>query len=217
MLFSVFYIIKGTYGTLAISVTSMVGGICVGVLAGLAHTSPMRGLRLLARTYSHSIRGVPILVLLFAVFFGIPMVTGYEPSAFIAITIGFIVWTGAYVGEIVRAGIEAIHKDQWDAARAIGMNYYQQLRYVILPQSLKIIIPPAASLFIGLVKNTSLAYLLGYPELIKAGRTVMQTTLLTIPIFFTISVIYFLICYPLSRLSQKWEKRGMDGTYNPNY
>ena len=216
-MFSVMYLLKGTFGTLAISAVAMVGGAFIGILTGLAHTSTSRLLRLVAHAYSMSIRGVPILVLLFGVFFGIPMLTGYEPSAFVAITIGFVVWTGAYTGEIVKAGIESIHKDQWDAAKAIGMNYRQQLSYIVLPQATIVIVPPATSLFIGLIKNTSLAYLLGYPELIKAGRTVMQTTLLTIPIFLVVAGIYFMICFPLSRLAQKWERRGLNVTYRSDY
>lgn len=203
----VLYILKGALVTLEIAAIALVGGSCVGFLVGFAHTSRSGILNVAAHIYSEVLRSIPILIVLFVTYFGLPILFRVEISSLLAITVGFILWTGAYMSEIVKAGIQSVHRDQWDAARSLRMNYIQQMYYVVLPQAFRVIIPPAAGFFVGLIKDTSVVYILGYPELLRAGRTIIQRTRLSIPIFLGIAGIYFAICFPLSRFARKLENR----------
>jgi len=200
-----FFILRGALNTVKISIIALIGGTCFGLIMGLAHISRIRLLNIMAQVYSGVFRGIPILIWLFLIFFGIPLLTGQGVSISLTIYIGFILWTGAYMGEIFKAGIKSIPETQWKASRSLGMSYIQQMYYVILPQSLKVIIPPATGFFVGLVKDTSAAYILGYPELLRASRLVMQKTNAFFPILLGVAGIYFVICTPLSILAERLE------------
>jgi polar amino acid transport system permease protein len=138
-------------------------------------------------------------------FFGLPFM-GINlpplPSAFIALA----VYSVAYLSEIVRTGIESIAKTQWDGAASLGLNYFQTMRLIVLPQAFQIMIPPTVSFLIGLIKDSSLCAVIGLVELARTGNILVEKTHQPLLVFTIVAFIYFVICYPLSRYSQKLER-----------
>ncbi len=139
------------------------------------------------------------------VFFGLPFV-GINISAMSAAFISLSVYSVAYLTEIVRTGIESIAWTQWEASSSLGFNFLQTMRLVIFPQAFKIMIPPAVSFFIGLIKDSSLCAVIGIVELSRAGRIIVERSHQSLLIFTLVALIYFVVCYPLSRFSQHLEK-----------
>ena len=139
-------------------------------------------------------------------FFGLPFM-GINLSSMLSGLLGLTVYSTAYLAEIVRTGIDSISKEQWDASAALGLSYMQSMRAVILPQAFRIMIPPAVGFFIGLIKDSSLCAVIGFVELARAGRIIVEKTHQSLLIFSLVSVLYFMICYPLSNLSQKIEHK----------
>jgi polar amino acid transport system permease protein len=143
---------------------------------------------------------------IFIAYFGLSIL-GLNLPRFVAVSIPLILYTGAYMGEIVRAGIEAVPRDQWEAGRSLGMMYRQLMRYVVTPVAVRVMIPPSVGVLVQLVKGTSLAYVVGYVELTRAGYIVSQSTYATMLVFTLVGAIYFGINYPLSLASQRLEGR----------
>jgi polar amino acid transport system permease protein len=151
------------------------------------------------------IRGTPLMLQLMFIFFGLPFL-GFNIPSMTASFVALIVYSIAYLAEIVRTGIESIAATQWDGSASLGLNYWQTMRHVILPQAVKIMIPPTVSFFIGLIKDSSLCATIGLVELARAGRIIVERTHDSLLIFSIVALIYFVICYPLSRLSKKLER-----------
>jgi polar amino acid transport system permease protein len=151
------------------------------------------------------VRGTPLMAQLIFLFFGLPMM-GIEMPSLTAAMLGLSLYSVAYVAEIVRGGIDSVAKDQWDAATALGLNYLQTMWRVILPQALRIMLPPSVSFFIGLIKDSSLVAVIGFVELARAGRIIVERTNQSLLIFVIVAVVYFIICYPLSLFSQRLER-----------
>ncbi len=162
--------------------------------------------KLIARFYVWVIRGTPLLVQLFIIFYGLPAV-GIVLDPFIAATIGFTLSVGAYSSEIVRAAILSIHKGQWEAAFSVGMTRGQALRRVILPQAARVSVPPLSNSFISLVKDTSLAATITYMEMFKTAQQVAATTYEPLLVYSEAGVCYLLFCSVLSALQNYLEKR----------
>ena len=201
------FILKGALNTVEISIIGLIGGTCIGFIMGLAHISRIKLLNIIAQVYSGVFRSIPIVIWLFLIFFGTPFFTGRKVPLSLSVYTTFIMYTSAYMGEIVKAGIKSVPDTQWKAAKSMGMNYIQQMYYIILPQSLKVIIPTATGLFVGLIKDTSAVYIIGYPEVLRATRLVMQRTTVFFPILLGIAGIYFVICFPLSSFAQRLERK----------
>ena len=134
-------------------------------------------------------------------------ILGLQLPKFVAVSIPLILYTGAFMGEIVRAGVEAIPRGQWEAGWSLGMTYGQLMRWVVVPTAGRIMIPPTVGFLVQLVKGTSLAYVVGYVELTRAGYIVSQSTYATMLVFTLVGAIYFGINYPLSLASQRLEVR----------
>jgi polar amino acid transport system permease protein len=143
---------------------------------------------------------------IFIAYFGLSIL-GLNLPRFVAVSIPLILYTGAYMGEIVRAGVEAVPRGQWEAGRSLGMRYHQLMRYVVAPVAVRVMIPPSVGFLVQLVKGTSLAYVVGYVELTRAGYIVSQSTYATMLVFTLVGAIYFGINYPLSFASQRLEVR----------
>jgi polar amino acid transport system permease protein len=159
-----------TARTLAISAVSIVGGTLLGAVAGLCRVQPWRPLRILGGLYVESLRNVPLMLVLYLLYFG---VGAFLPiSSFAAAVVGLSVFEGAYIAEIVRAGIESIDRGQMEAARSLGMTWGQSMRHVILPQATRRSLPPLTGQFTALVKDSSLASLVSYEELMLVGRQI---------------------------------------------
>ena len=153
----------------------------------------------------NAIRGTPLMLQLVFLFFGLPFM-GINLSPLLSAIIGLSTYSIAYLAEIVRTGVESIAKDQWEAASALGMRYFPSMLFVVLPQAIKIMVPPTVGFFIGLIKDSSLCAVVGFMELSRAGRLIVEKTHLSFQVFLIIALLYFLICYPLSKMAKKMEK-----------
>ncbi|MGC9325699.1 MAG: amino acid ABC transporter permease [Desulfomonilia bacterium] len=202
----------GPLGGLALSIILALGGIFfafwVGIVFGLMRLSKRWYIRYPSIVYIEIIRGTPLLLLIFWFYFLAPVVLGRPLPEARSTLVAFTVFTGAYVAEIVRAGIQSIAKGQMEAARSSGLNYRQAMTYIILPQALRNMIPSFVNQFVSLTKDTSLAYIIGVQELTRAATQVNNRTLnAPAEIFFTIAVIYFIICFALTQTSRYLEKK----------
>jgi polar amino acid transport system permease protein len=201
-------LLRGALWTLALCVTSGVVGTVAGMLLGLAATSPSRIARAVGWTYVTLIRGLPLLIIVFFAYFAIPLIfPDLQLSAFTTAVIALSVFAAAYMAEIFRGSIEAIDRGQSEAAAALGLNYWRRLRHVILPQAMKVAVPPGIGFLIALVKDSSLVTVIGFIELTHAGTIVSNLTANPILTYSVVAVIYFVICYGISRLGRWYERR----------
>ena len=204
----------GLWLTAKISFIS-VGVSCItGTLFGLLMRSCTRAVRVACQIYLETIRIVPILVWLFVLYFGLPTWTNWHISGQWVCISGFSLWGTAEMGDLVRGALGSIERHQIESAKALGLKRHQIFRYIELPQGLRRVLPGAINLFTRMVKTSSLAALVGVVEIIKVGQQIIENSLLTVPnaslwVYGLIFVLYFLICYPLSlvaaRLERKWE------------
>ena len=198
-------LLMGLWLTLKISAISLVFALALGLVAGLGRVASNPAARNLAATYVEIIRGTPLLVQIFIFYFFIGTVL--QLSAFTAGVAALSVFTGAYVAEIVRAGIEGVARGQMEAARSLGMSYPQAMRYVILPQALRKTLPPLTGQFINLIKDSSLVSVMALTDLTKAGREVVSSTFSPFEVWFCVAAMYLLLTGSLSLLVRHLEKR----------
>ncbi len=205
------YMLKAALVTLALSGASVAIGSCIGAVVGWIRTfrivknNPL--LWGLTAIYVDIIRGTPLLLQVYMFYYALPVLTGVETSVFLAGIGALCLYQGAFVSEAVRAGLEAIGKTQWWAGKSLGMSYWQTLRYIILPQAIRIIIPPFIGICLGVIKDSSLVSTIGFIELARSAMIVGRRTLYPLPPWFLAAAIYFVICFPISRFSQRIEKR----------
>ena len=209
--------IQGLWITLKVSVFSIIFGILIGVIGGIARISDNPALKWSAIAYVELIRGSPLLVQIFIWYFVLGTMFNrllaaygfYEiPSIWYGVA-SLACFTGAYVTEIVRAGIQSIHRGQMEAARSLGMTYAQAMRHIIMPQAMRRILPPLAGQFISLIKDSSLLGLIAVRELTKATREVITTQLNPFEMFFTCAALYLAMTFALSMFVQYLERRTM--------
>ncbi len=198
-------IAHGLWVTIEISFISLIFAVLLGLIFGLMRVAKNQTARNLSLTYVELIRGTPLLVQIFIVYFFIGTVLDFD--RFTAGVVALSVFTGAYVAEIVRAGIQAIPTGQMEAARSIGMSYPQAMRYIILPQALKRTLPPLAGQFINLIKDSSLVSVISITDLTKAGREVVSGSFAPFEVWFTVAALYLLVTGTLSWAIQRLEKR----------
>lgn len=198
-------LVEGLWLTLEISAVSLVFALVLGLFAGLGRVSANPLAHKLATTYVEIIRGTPLLVQIFIMYFFVGTVLSL--SAFAAGVAALAVFTGAYVAEIIRAGIEAVPKGQMEAARSLGMGYVQSMQHVILPQAIKKALPPLAGQFINLIKDSSLVSVMALTDLTKAGREVVSSTFAPFEVWFTVAALYLILTGALSYLVRRLELR----------
>jgi len=191
--------------TLAITFSSFLSAIVLGLLVALIRTSHIVLFQKIARIYVDVIRGVPLLVQIFFIYFGIGKILNLSqfPAGVIAISICY----SAYLSEIFRAGIEAIPKGQFDASKSLGMNAIQTMRYVILPQAFRIVIPPISNEFIACLKDSSLVSIIGLRELTRAGREFYSQYFVDFETWFIVGFIYFVMVMVISKFIFYIEKK----------
>ncbi|MGH8444902.1 MAG: amino acid ABC transporter permease [Solimonas sp.] len=195
----------GLWMTLKISAVALVFAILLGLVAGLGRVSRNPAAYGLATSYVELIRGTPLLVQIFIFYFFVGTVM--KLSAFTAGAAALAVFTGAYIAEIVRAGIEAIPRGQMEAARSLGMSVPQAMRHVVLPQAFKKTLPPLAGQFINLIKDSSLVSVMALTDLTKAGREVVASTFSPFEVWFTVALMYLLLTGTLSIFVRRLEKK----------
>ncbi len=199
------YLARGFWGTVTLGLLVMALGTALGVLVGLLRLS--RGVPYaLATAFVELFRDTPLLMQIFFLFFGLPAL-GIRLNAFVAAAVAMTFFAAANAAEIVRGAIQSIPRGQMEAARALGLSYLQSMRYVILPQATRRMIPPMMGLFTTLIKDTSLAAIVNVFELTTAARQVVERTLASFEIWLTVAGLYFFVCYPLSLLTQRLERR----------
>lgn len=196
----------GLIFTVPLTLITFVLGIVLGLSVALARLYGPAPLMMLVRFYVWLIRGTPLLVQLFLIFYGLPS-AGIVLDAFTAAVIGFTLNIGAYSSEIIRATLAAIPKGQWEAAYSIGMNWPQVMWRVILPQAARIAVPPLSNTFISLVKDTSLAAAVTVPELFQAAQRLASVTYEPLILYVETALIYLLFSSVLSTLQDKLEQR----------
>jgi polar amino acid transport system permease protein len=197
---------------MAMSILLAIGGVFgafwLGLLFGLMRLSKKKWIKWPAVFYIEIIRGTPLLMLIFWFYFLAPIVLGHTLPEATSALIAFIVFTGAYIAEIVRAGVLALPKGQTEAARGTGLSHFQTMVHIILPQALRNMIPSFVNQFVSLTKDTSLAYIIGVNELTRTATQVNNRTLIApTEIFITIAVLYFIICYVLTATSRRLERQ----------
>ena len=187
-------------------------GFFIGIAAGLGRLSENPIVHLPSLFYIEIIRGNPLIMVIFWVYFFSPILTGIQLDVFWSATIAFIIFSGAYLAEIIRAGVEALPPGQFEAAKAAGLSHRQAMQYIILPQALKMMIPAFVGQFITIFKDTSLAYIIGVFELTTVAQTVSNRLMFyPFEIYVAIGTLYFLCCYTMSRIANRLELRLAQG------
>lgn len=194
------------FTTIPLALITFIIGLVLATLTALCRISGNRVLEWIARIYVSIIRGTPLLVQLFIIFYGLPTV-GITMDSYTAAIIGFSLSVGAYASEIIRASILSIPKGQWEAAYTIGMSYPQALRRVILPQATRVSIPPLSNTFISLIKDTSLASMILVTEMFRKAQEIAATNYEFLVVYTEAGLIYWIICFLLSIVQQILEKR----------
>ncbi len=200
------FLLSGLKWTLALSAVGFVGGAIFGLLIALARTSPNKTIAKAAEYYIGIFQGTPLLMQLFVVYFGLPLI-GLRLDAWIAVAIGFTLHASAYLGEIWRGAIQAVPRGQTEAANALALKYWPRTRDIILPQALRISLPATIGFLVQLIKGTSLAALVGFTELSLAGKFIANQTFRPLVVYGVVGILYFLICWPLSLYGARLERK----------
>lgn len=193
--------------TLELSATAIVASTALGLIVAAMRTSRIPVVAQVARLYVEIFRGSPLPITLLFVYFGAALYLGYSVNLFVAAAIGLSIYHGAYIAEIFRSGIDAVPVGQREASRILGLTSVQTFRFVVLPQTTRIVFPPMVGQYLSLIKDTSIAFVIGLVELMKAGQSIVDRTGDPIPIYITIAALYFVVCYPLSLWVRRNEKR----------
>lgn len=199
-------LLLGARWTAALSLTTFAGGAVLGMALLLARTSRRRGLRLAARLYIELFQGTPLLMQLFLAFFGLSLF-GLDVPAWLAAGMALILWAAAFFAEIWRGCVESVPRGQWEASASLAMGYVQQMHHVILPQALRLAIAPTVGFSVQIVKSTALTSIIGFTELSKAGTIITNATFQPFTVYGYAALIYFALCWPMSCLSHRLERR----------
>ena len=197
--------------TIKITAMSVALGIFIGLFVGIARICRVRPLRWIAAVYVDFFRGTPLLVQIFLFYFAVPVIAGQRIDPYVAAVGSCGINSGAYIAEIVRAGIQSIDDGQMEAGRSLGMTWTQTMRYIIVPQAMKRVIPPLGNEFIALLKDSSLVSVIGFEELTRRGQLIIAKTYASLEIWFSVAIIYLIMTLTISRLVAFLEKR-----YNPD-
>jgi len=191
------FLLKGLQWTVVLSAIGLACGAVAGLLIALARTSHTPLLRRATAGYIGLFQGTPLLMQLFVTYYGLALI-GLNLDAWVAVAIGFTLHASAFLGEIWRGSIEAIGPGQTEASNALGIGYFARMRYVILPQAFRISLPATIGFLVQLIKGTSLAAIVGFTELARAGSIVANQTFQPLLVYGIVGVLYFLMCWPLS-------------------
>lgn len=197
---------QGWLLTILISVLALVGSTLVGVVAALARRSEILIIRYTSTIYINFVRGTPFLVLILLLFYGLPQITEHASRLLVGV-LALSLFAGAYIAEIVRAGIESVGQSQRESARAIGLTRTQAYRYVIFPQAIRHILPPLAGQFASLIKDSSLLFVIGLPEVTYAAQQINSATYSTLESFLPLALAYLILTLPIALASNVLEGR----------
>ena len=200
------FILEAARWTLALSLIAFIGGAIGGLVVALMRTSESAIARGVSTAFVQVFQGTPLLLQLFLVFFGAP-VLGWDVNPWIAAGVALVLNTSAFLGEIWRGCIQAVPRGQWEAADALGLHYVHRMRDVVLPQAFKIALAPTVGYMVQVIKGTSLAAIIGFTEVTRAGQIINNATFQPLIVFSVVAAIYFALCWPLSLLAARMERR----------
>jgi polar amino acid transport system permease protein len=200
------FLLQGALWTVALSACAFFGGALMGLFIALCRVSQFATVRGIAWAYIQIVQGIPLLVIMFAGYFGLPAL-GVQVSPLMAATLSMTIWVGAYFGEFWRGAIQAVPKAQWEAAECLALSSSQSMFKVIIPQAIRNATPGTVGFMVQIIKNTSLASAVSFVDLTRAGQLINNSTFQPFITFTVVAIIYFLLCYPLSVLSHRLDKR----------
>jgi polar amino acid transport system permease protein len=200
-----FFLVAAVRWTLLLTLIAFVGGGILGGVVAILRLSKNTAVRRAAAIYIQVIQSIPVLMVLFLSYFGLSL-AGVELPPLLAASLSLAIYVSAYLAEIWRGAIEAVPFQQWEASASLALSRAQQYRYIIVPQALRMSLPPTVGFLVQLVKNTSIVSVVGFVELSRAGQLVNNATFRPFEIFGVVALVYFLICFPLSRLSRHLER-----------
>ena len=192
--------------TVGLSLIAFIGGGVVGLLLLLLRLSKLPATTALVSAYVQLFQGVPLLVQLFLAYYGLGLF-GINTSPWVAAGIGLTLYASAFLTEIWRGCVDSIPKGQWEASQSLALSFSEQLRYVILPQALKIAVPPTVGFLVQVIKGTALASVIGFMELTKVGKTIANATFSPFLTFSCVALLYFVLCYPVSLYAKRLERK----------
>ncbi len=192
--------------TVALSLVAFIGGGIVGLLLLMARLSKGPGTDVFVGAYVQVFQGTPLLMQLFLTYFGIALF-GIKTSAWVAAAFALTLYTSAFLTEIWRGCVTSIPKGQWEASQSLAMSFWEQLQYIVLPQALKIAIPPTVGFLVQVVKGTSLASVIGFVELTKAGTMITNATFKPFIVYSCVALLYFALCFPISLYAKTLERK----------
>lgn len=200
------YLIFAARWTVLLTLSALVLGSLIGLFFAILRIVPFRPANLIALAYVNLIQGTPLLGQLFVFFFGLSIL-GLDVGAWPAAVAAFSLYAGAFLAEIWRGSLQSVPRTQWEASASLALTYAQRLRYVIIPQALRISVPPTVGFIVQLIKNTSLAAIIGFVELTRAGQIINAVTFAPLKVYLTVAAIYFVICFSLSLASRGLERK----------
>lgn len=200
-------LLMGAAVTIEITAVSVAVGFFIGLFAGIARISQIRILRLIAAVYADCIRGTPLLVQIFLIYFALPILTGHQIEPFAAAVMACGINSGAYISEIFRAGIQSVDSGQMEAGRSLGLTWWQTMVYVVLPQAIRNILPPLGNEFIAMLKDSSLVSVIGFEELTRRGQLIIAQTYGSFEIWLTVAALYLIMTLAISQVVAFLERR----------
>jgi polar amino acid transport system permease protein len=196
--------------TVVLSLIAFAGGGLVGFLLLITRLSHFNLGQRVVKVYVQVFQGTPLLMQLFLAYFGMAMV-GIETSPWLAASVALTLYSSAFLTEIWRGCVDAIPKGQWEASQSLALSFFEQLRYVILPQAFKIAIPPTVGFLVQVIKGTALASVIGFVELTKAGTMITNATFQPFLVYSCVAVMYFSLCFPVSYFAKQLERKVQRG------
>jgi len=199
-------LLTGLQWTVALSAVAFIGGGLIGLLIMAMRVSKLSAPRTLARVYIELFQGTPLLMQLFLVFFGVALL-GIDISPWVAAALALTLFTSAYLAEIWRGCVDSIANGQWEASASLALSPFEQLRYVILPQAMRIAVAPTVGFSVQVVKGTAVTSIIGFTELTKTGSMLANATFQPFMVYGFVALGYFILCYPLSLSARYLERR----------
>ncbi len=206
-------LIRALGQTVLLTGLSLVFAMIIGMVFGLMNVGHNRVLNLIGTIYVDAVRGVPLIVLAYFIYFGIPAgiqslgITGFRMNALQAGTIALSMNCGAYMAEIIRAGIQSVDRGQMEAGRSLGLSYGAGMALIVIPQAIRTMIPSIINQFIITLKDSSILSVIGFPELVNVGKTIMGNTMKCLETWAIIGIMYMVVIITLSKVSKKIERR----------
>jgi polar amino acid transport system permease protein len=200
-------LIAGACITVEITALTVFFGMIIGICVSLIRMSDFKILRWMGNVYVDFIRGTPLLIQIFLVYFALPSIIGHRVDAYFAAISACSINSGAYMAEVFRGGIQSIDIGQMEAGRSLGMTWWQTMRYIILPQAFKRIIPPLGNEFIAMLKDSSLVSVIGFEELTRRGQLIIARTYASFEIWMAVAIIYLILTFTVARLTGLLERK----------